>query len=99
MSRQCPKRPKRPKRTHSDSRARPSETSVRISLSRDSDSSDALGRQDRPGYLAAVLRLANNLPPGGGIHHVAVDHDHTCALLNHSGPCDCEAEVRLLRHS
>jgi hypothetical protein len=89
----CPKRPKRPKRTGSSraDRPKPSERSI------DLGQFGRPGRSDGPGYLQAVLRLAATLPAGGGIHHIAVEHDHECDLLNQRGQCNCNAEVRLMR--
>ena len=47
-----------------------------------------------PNYLARVLALAARLPKGG-VHHVQVLHDDSCALLAGRGPCDRAPGVRV----
>ena len=49
-----------------------------------------------PAYLPRVLEVAAGLKPGE-VYHVDVHHDHDCQLLAGTGPCNCQADVKLRR--
>ena len=43
-----------------------------------------------PNYLDQAIGMANLSP---GIHHITVEHDDWCALLNGKGSCNCSPVV------
>lgn len=48
----------------------------------------------KPKYLDQVINLASSLNLDHGVTNIAVLHDNWCPMLNHSGPCSCNPEVR-----
>jgi hypothetical protein len=50
-------------------------------------------RGHRPGYTHRLLAgLGNGMPLKAGVHHVAIEHDHWCAIYR-GGDCNCVPDI------
>lgn len=51
--------------------------------------------QPKPGYLEQVIAtaLAKGIKPG--VHHVIVEHEDTCPMINGGTHCTCKPEITI----
>lgn len=51
------------------------------------------GKAPAPGYLEQVISMALRRGPAPGVHHVVVEHEDHCPMINGGHDCTCAPDI------